>query len=494
MKSILDDGSQFMKDFAKMSKELNERQQARQDVEVLFAELNSYLSQVNEETYGNELKNDRMYLDKISIIAHSIDNLKSVREYVECSSTLKNRIMFWRKRLNVQSDQKEINGLVYAGIWMDDHMTGVFDCYDTAGVHLFTAEYVDGVKNGKQTSFYPDGKKKSICNYTNGNLNGVYIGLYETGQKSRYCTFVNGVRDGYYQEYFSNGQLKQEGLIKDRKNVFINLFFMNGSIYRQHLFDTKGIMRKAYEFDRMGNLVYEGNLPNGKYDGKSIIFYRNKYYANCFFKDGEMVKNGHVIPASAYSLETLDRDMSNIGGLDEREISWKKIIPHEEMARGYHAYTLTYNNVTQEVMSNEFTVMEDKYRSEVPVLPDGSKEISDLQLARTLVTSSNFQDMRIKYYTLFGDLLCMTEKHYGNSSEVIRTDYYPCGIRGSESNNPKNLRVKLVRRYETDCGEESECEATLYWNNGAVKYKGTMKGKQWVKAEYYLNTGKKVRL
>ena len=165
----------------------------------------------------------------------------------------------------------------------------------------------------KMINYYESKVIKSIQYYDDGQLNGPYTGYYENGQLAENCTFKDNKKDGYWQVYYKNGQIAKEGMIKDGKNVYIHLYHQNGVIAYQHLFNSKGSLHSSYEFNRDGELIYQGKMVNGYYDGKSIVFYRNQYYAECLFTEGILCKNGSFYSRDLLKWSTLDKQMEDNG-------------------------------------------------------------------------------------------------------------------------------------------------------------------------------------
>ncbi|HEU4717790.1 MAG TPA: TonB family protein [Bacteroidia bacterium] len=58
----------------------------------------------------------------------------------------------------------------------------VYDEWDSAGAHLLHGTYHSETKTGEWTTFYPDGKIKSVTPYDNGTIKGTYKKWYSNGK------------------------------------------------------------------------------------------------------------------------------------------------------------------------------------------------------------------------------------------------------------------------------------------------------------------------
>ena len=75
-------------------------------------------------------------------------------------------------------------------------------------------EVVNGVKQGMETTFYPDGKIQSVSQYVGNLLDGPQISYYENGAVEEKAMFEKGVcvRSTSYDE---DGQVTEEHVISE---------------------------------------------------------------------------------------------------------------------------------------------------------------------------------------------------------------------------------------------------------------------------------------
>ena len=135
-----------------------------------------------------------------------------------------------------------------------------------------SGETLNDLKTGTWTTFYPDGRVKSISSYLAGKLNGVQINLTDKGHVELQAMYKDGLLNGNWTT-FQNGSRKKE-----------ERFYIMGKL--------NGINK---HYDRTGKLQREIGFKDDVQHG---IF---KYYdeegnvtLEYEYKDGEKVKGGIV--------------------------------------------------------------------------------------------------------------------------------------------------------------------------------------------------------
>ncbi|MBN1145546.1 MAG: toxin-antitoxin system YwqK family antitoxin [Bacteroidales bacterium] len=88
---------------------------------------------------------------------------------------------------------------------------GLMKSYNREGLLLSQVNYVDNVKEGMATNFYPEtGKINSTLNYKNGIKEGEEIWYWENGNPCRVTPYVKGVIEGIRKYYYEDGKLMAE--------------------------------------------------------------------------------------------------------------------------------------------------------------------------------------------------------------------------------------------------------------------------------------------
>ena len=135
-------------------------------------------------------------------------------------------------------------------------------------------KYINDIKDGLWTEWFPNGSKMTEAHYTGNIVNGSYDEWYDTGQKKEEKTYLNGKLNGKHSRWFNNGQ------------VVSILNYVNGEV----------VDGQYFFFTAEGNFAKELNYNNGKkiseymYRGKS----KNGYFVECY-PDGSFKIEGRYI-------------------------------------------------------------------------------------------------------------------------------------------------------------------------------------------------------
>ena len=89
--------------------------------------------------------------------------------------------------------------------------------------------YVDGKYEGKQVSYYENGKVKIESSYVNGKEEGKEAWYYESGKVKIKENYVNGKKEGKWVRYYESGKVKEERDYIDEKNLWEADFTFRGS-------------------------------------------------------------------------------------------------------------------------------------------------------------------------------------------------------------------------------------------------------------------------
>jgi antitoxin component YwqK of YwqJK toxin-antitoxin module len=90
--------------------------------------------------------------------------------------------------------------------------------------------YTDGVKQGLETIWYPNGKKRQETNYKNGALHGISKTWRPDGSIERESHFKDGQSDGPFIAYYENGQKESEALKQNNKTITLKKWSKDGKI------------------------------------------------------------------------------------------------------------------------------------------------------------------------------------------------------------------------------------------------------------------------
>ena len=177
---------------------------------------------------------------------------------------MKNHIIISLLFLSVGLSQQEydINDLIEMdnGLWTekfsDEPISGkVFGYWflgeDNNKKKVYVGNLRNGIKSGKWTTWYYNGRKGSEVTYKDGEKDGLWTDWYENGQKWGEGTYKDGKEDGLFTEWYENGQKKEEGTFKDGKlEGLVTGWYENGQRMGEYTYkDGKLISKKEWNED-----------------------------------------------------------------------------------------------------------------------------------------------------------------------------------------------------------------------------------------------------
>jgi antitoxin component YwqK of YwqJK toxin-antitoxin module/tetratricopeptide (TPR) repeat protein len=170
----------------------------------------------------------------------------------------------------------------------------------------------DGLRSGKSTFYYSNGKASEMASYKDGMLDGEKIVYFLNGTIAQKEQYKEDEQNGYQVSYYENGQLKHEGEVikglNEGLHIDYNEFgqivsktnYKDGDIdgYAEYYHPSgkkdyemkylKGWPMTMTQFDTLGNVIADVTLPAGEgdlafktYQGRNFITasYKN-YYIN----------------------------------------------------------------------------------------------------------------------------------------------------------------------------------------------------------------------
>ena len=129
-------------------------------------------------------------------------------------------------------------------------------------LQLFT--YKNKPFNGVSIDFHRNLGKKRKVQYRNGRIDGLWTSWYDNGKIQKEVSYKDGWKHGSFSEWLENGQLIRNGINKNGRPSFVEVWKPNG----QKCLDT--------------------NLKEGS---GLVIFYNEDgdEELRCTYKDGELV-------------------------------------------------------------------------------------------------------------------------------------------------------------------------------------------------------------
>ena len=158
---------------------------------------------------------------------------------------MKNHIIISLLILSVGLSQQEydINDLIEMdnGLWTekfsDEPISGkVFGYWflgeDNNKKKVYVGNLRNGIKSGKWTTWYYNGRKGSEITYKDGKLDGLWTWWFENGQKKGELTYKDG-KKGLRTGWYKNGQKEREVHYKDGDYDIIRRWNEDGSVRKE---------------------------------------------------------------------------------------------------------------------------------------------------------------------------------------------------------------------------------------------------------------------
>ncbi|MBT7558841.1 hypothetical protein HN615_18225 [Candidatus Woesearchaeota archaeon] len=85
--------------------------------------------------------------------------------------------------------------------------SGDFEIVDENGNVVFVTEYNEGIKYGREKTFYKSGVLKSNGKYMNGLLDADFMEYYEDGSLKSLSHYFNGIKGGSFMIIDTDGNI-----------------------------------------------------------------------------------------------------------------------------------------------------------------------------------------------------------------------------------------------------------------------------------------------
>ena len=135
-----------------------------------------------------------------------------------------------------------------------------------------TGETLDGLKTGTWTTFYNDGRVKSISSYLAGKLSGVLVNFTDKGQVELQANYKDGLLNGDWATYNNGSRKKEErSYIMGKLNGINKHYSRSGKLQKEIGFknDLQHGIFKYYDDD--GNITLEYEYKDGEKVSGGIV-------------------------------------------------------------------------------------------------------------------------------------------------------------------------------------------------------------------------------
>lgn len=154
-----------------------------------------------------------------------------------------------------------------------------------------------------ETSKYPNGQVKFILHKNEqGKLHGESKYWYENGNLMLTADYTNGIIDGKLARYREDGtKLTEDVFVNGKLNGVCHEFHYNGNVLSEMPYVNDTLHGMSRQLDDVGQVMIEGMYEHGYFEGKWTYYNRSgDIIGEADFKEGTGVKksydvNGNVI-------------------------------------------------------------------------------------------------------------------------------------------------------------------------------------------------------
>ncbi|MCD4779449.1 MAG: ankyrin repeat domain-containing protein [Candidatus Omnitrophica bacterium] len=203
--------------------------------------------------------------------------------------------IYKKKYIDQQANQLIQQGLQIQTVIITQDERGILERHkETLPTGVVSEEFttLNGIRNGKAKTFYPDGQLRSEDNWANGQLDGLIKRYLETGKLFSVNNFKNGKMHGENITYYPSGTIKEKTMMLNNKpNGRTIIYAQNGHIIGDYVsINGKSNGPAKFYYDN-GQLKEEGASKDGKKNGE-FKFYREDGTVQAIVRFENDEKNG----------------------------------------------------------------------------------------------------------------------------------------------------------------------------------------------------------
>ena len=240
--------------------------------------------------------------NKLNLIKHNKSLQKKVDINILNYKLFSGRYIIYESKEKGKECRIENDIIIYKGEYLKDKRNGKGKEYNDFGDLIFEGEYLNGKRTGKGKEYYPNGNIKFKGVYLN---NAQWSGKGFDPFKNELYQIKNG--KGTYQLYYNfNLILKEKGAIINGKRKEYN---KEGELIFEGEYQNGVRNGKGKEYDDKGELIFEGEYLNEKrfngkeYDNDNDNIYEYKrgiVFKKEFYDNGNLKFDGMYIDGKRY--------------------------------------------------------------------------------------------------------------------------------------------------------------------------------------------------
>ena len=164
--------------------------------------------------------------------------------------------------------------------------------YNKEGEVVEDAYFEHGYYHGKKTEINDSGYKQ-VETYNHGSLKGEYLRFYPNNQKLEEGIYdTNQKKDGKWTTWYENGKIKTvDHYLNGELHGEKKSYYEDGSPQTIEEYENNKLHGKRTEYDKTPNQVLsESNYANGKLDGESKSYYNGELWRESIYKNGMLLR------------------------------------------------------------------------------------------------------------------------------------------------------------------------------------------------------------
>ena len=150
---------------------------------------------------------------------------------------------------------------------------GLWKYYGVDGRLVMSINYTKGQKDGKEITYWSNGRVMQEKNWINGIEDGLWLQFFENGKERLKVQMKNGKRNGAYYLYYASGRYYARGLYKNNLKHGHWIYsepngdtrrdteFVNGIAADQDEID-KRVSKEIESYEQMKGLIPDPNIDN----------------------------------------------------------------------------------------------------------------------------------------------------------------------------------------------------------------------------------------
>lgn len=190
------------------------------------------------------------------------------------------------------------NNIKEIGHWKDGKQNGLFKMYTEDGVLIDSGTFKNGERDGLTEQFYNDtGKLRVSANYKDGVLDGKFKVYYPNGNLQGEVIYKNGKMNGDFKEYHENKNIRLSGSYKNSlQDGEWKSYLEDGTLETIVNYKDGELNGLKEDYYKNGNVWIRQEFKNNNLDGVYEVYYEN---GNPQLK--AKIKNGQTVEEQRFN-------------------------------------------------------------------------------------------------------------------------------------------------------------------------------------------------